>query len=113
MDRRMVVAATFLAGILGTGTPVAEETSTKPTATSKSAEIAFKSIDLTYSFDENTIYWPTDQSFHWEKTKWGATADGHWYASANFAASEHGGTHLDSPIHFGEGQKTTDQIPLT
>ena len=25
---------------------------------------------------------------------------------------EHGGTHLDAPIHFGEGKQTADQIPL-
>lgn len=113
MDRRLATFATLLAGVIATDTPVADEPRTQPTATSKGADIASRSVDLTYAFDEHTIYWPTDRSFHWEKTKWGASADGHWYASANFAASEHGGTHLDSPIHFGEGQKTTDQIPLT
>ena len=58
-----------------------------------------------------TIYWPTDQSFRWEKTKWGPSPGGYWYASATYAASEHGGTHLDSPIHFGEGQATIDADP--
>jgi kynurenine formamidase len=71
-----------------------------------------RALDLTYSFDEQTIYWPTDKSFHWEKTKWGPSPGGYWYASATYAASEHGGTHLDSPIHFGEGQATADAIPL-
>ena len=28
------------------------------------------------------------------------------------SASEHGGTHLDAPIHFAEGKHTTDQVPL-
>jgi kynurenine formamidase len=76
-------------------------------------DLGARAIDLTYSFDEKTIYWPTDQSFHWEKTKWGQSPGGYWYASAAYAASEHGGTHLDSPIHFGAGQATTDAIPLT
>ncbi|MBI3694599.1 MAG: cyclase family protein, partial [Acidobacteria bacterium] len=44
---------------------------------------------------------------------WGVSPEGYWYSSASFEASEHGGTHLDSPIHFAEGQLTTDQIPLS
>ena len=69
-------------------------------------------IDMSHSFDETTIYWPTDKPFRWEKNRWGPNANGYWYASANYAASEHGGTHLDSPIHFAEGGNTTDQIDL-
>ena len=69
-------------------------------------------IDMSHSFDETTIYWPTDKPFRWEKNRWGPNANGYWYASANYAASEHSGTHLDSPIHFAEGGNTTDQIDL-
>lgn len=69
-------------------------------------------VDLTHSFDEETIYWPANKHFQWEKTDWGTTAAGYWYASANFSASEHGGTHIDAPIHFGRGRSTVDQIPL-
>ena len=72
-----------------------------------------KVIDLTYPFDENTIYWPTAKSFDWQKESWGISPGGYWYASARYAASEHGGTHIDSPIHFGKGQATTDEIPLS
>ena len=71
-----------------------------------------KLVDLTYPFDERTIYWPTNKAFQWEKTDWGMTAGGYWYASANFAASEHGGTHMDAPIHFGKGQHAVDEIPI-
>jgi kynurenine formamidase len=77
------------------------------------ADLGTRAVDLTYPFDEHTIYWPTDKSFHWEKTHWGPSPGGYWYASATYAASEHGGTHLDSPIHFGEGQATTEAIPLS
>src|SRR5712691_7731114 len=72
-----------------------------------------KVMDLTYSFDESTIYWPTAKSFDWQKESWGTSPGGYWYASARYAASEHGGTHIDSPIHFGKDQATTDQIPLS
>jgi len=72
-----------------------------------------KVIDLTYSFDASTIYWPTAKSFDWQKESWGTSPGGYWYAAARYAASEHGGTHIDSPIHFGKGQATTDEIPLS
>lgn len=75
-------------------------------------ELESRAIDLTYTFDEQTINWPADQPFHWEKMRWGHGPDGHWYASARYESSEHVGTHLDSPIHFAEGKATTDQIPL-
>lgn len=71
-----------------------------------------KLVDLTHPFDEKTIYWPTAKPFEWRKEAWGKSAGGYWYTSASFAASEHLGTHLDSPVHFGEGQPTTDAIPL-
>ena len=71
-----------------------------------------KLVDLTYPFDERTVYWPTNKPFQWEKTAWGMTAGGYWYASANFATSEHGGTHIDAPIHFGKGRSAVDEIPV-
>ncbi len=70
-----------------------------------------KIVDLTYSFDEKTIYWPTSKPFTWEKEAWGRS-DGFWYTAARYSASEHGGTHLDAPIHFAEGRPTVDEIPL-
>ena len=71
-----------------------------------------KLVDLTYAFDENTVYWPNAQPFHWEKSSWGKTAGGYFYAAGRYAASEHGGTHLDAPIHFAEGKQTIDDVPL-
>jgi kynurenine formamidase len=70
-------------------------------------------VDLTYAFDNTTIYWPTSQPFRWEKDAWGPSTGGFWYASGHFSAGEHGGTHIDSPIHFGEGKATVDEIPLS
>jgi len=71
-----------------------------------------KLLDMTYPFDENTIYWPTAEPFKLEKLDWGILEDGWWYASNNYGASEHGGTHADAPIHFAEKGKTIDQVPL-
>ncbi len=77
-----------------------------------SASPSITILDLTYPFDEQTIYWPNNESFHWEKSSWGHTHQGYWYASGVFSASEHGGTHLDAPIHFAEKGWSVDEIPL-
>ena len=71
-----------------------------------------KLIDLTYSFDEKSVYWPTATQFRLERVAYGYNEEGRWYASNDFHASEHGGTHLDAPIHFAEGQATTEAIAL-
>jgi kynurenine formamidase len=72
-----------------------------------------KLVDLTHPFDDKTIYWPNAEPFRWEKERWGKTEAGYWYAAARYAASEHGGTHLDSPVHFSEGKKTVDEIEVS
>ncbi|MGH7865898.1 MAG: cyclase family protein [Candidatus Binataceae bacterium] len=71
-----------------------------------------KLIDLTYTFDTSTIYWPTEPTFRHEMERSGITAQHYFYSSATYAAPEHGGTHLDAPIHFNEKGLTADQIPL-
>lgn len=71
-----------------------------------------KLLDMTYPFDEDSIYWPTAKSFKLVKVAWGMSDAGYWYASNEFSASEHGGTHADAPIHFAEKGRTMDQIPL-
>jgi len=70
-------------------------------------------VDLSYAFDSTTIYWPTAQPFRLQVVSAQRTPKGYYYAANNFAAAEHGGTHLDAPVHFAEGRHTTDQIPLT
>jgi kynurenine formamidase len=73
----------------------------------------FEIVDLTHPFNESTIYWPTAPStFQLEQLAYGYTDAGFFYAANAFSAPEHGGTHLDAPIHFAEGRHTTDEIPL-
>lgn len=72
-----------------------------------------KLVDLTYSFSEETMHWPTAKPFHLEKVQAGRTPDGYWYSSYNYGGSEHVGTHLDAPFHFAEGKWTAEQIPLS
>ena len=71
-------------------------------------------IDLTHAFGPNTIYWPTDTAgFELQELAFGPTEGGWFYASYAFSSAEHGGTHLDAPIHFAEGRLATDEIPLS
>ena len=69
-------------------------------------------VDLTHTFDESTLYWPTDQPFQHERTAWGRTEGGYWYSSFTYGGSEHGGTHLDAPIHFAEGKRAAADLPV-
>jgi len=72
-----------------------------------------KVVDLTYSFDDKTIYWPNaPTTFQLNRLSYGKTDAGFFYASNSFCTPEHGGTHLDAPIHFAEGKRTADQIPV-
>jgi kynurenine formamidase len=70
-------------------------------------------VDLTHAFDSGTLYWPTSPSaFALERLSFGETEGGYFYSANAFSAPEHGGTHLDAPIHFGAGRLTIDRLPL-
>jgi len=70
-------------------------------------------IDLTHAYNAQTIYWPNAPStFKLEKLSYGKVEGGWFYSSFAYSSPEHGGTHLDAPIHFSEKGRTSDQIPL-
>ena len=69
-------------------------------------------LDMTYAFGDSSIYWPTGKSFEAKPMFRGKTEGGWWYSSNDYSANEHGGTHVDAPIHFYEEGKTIDEIPL-
>ena len=70
-------------------------------------------VDLSHPYSADTIYWPTDtQGFEYETVFAGQTDGGYYYAAGRFATAEHGGTHIDAPIHFADGTSTVDAIPL-
>lgn len=70
-------------------------------------------VDLSHPFDSDTLYWPTSPTRFDLTTLASGVTEGGWFYSANsFCAPEHGGTHLDAPIHFARGRRTADQIPV-
>ena len=71
-----------------------------------------KWIDLTHTFSRETIYWPNADAFELTSVYQGETDKGFWYEANNFKAAEHGGTHVDAPVHFAFGKHTVDEIPI-
>jgi kynurenine formamidase len=70
-------------------------------------------VELTHPFNVNTVYWPTSPSgFSYAPISNGRTEGGWFYSAGAYQAPEHGGTHIDAPVHFKEGGATLDQIPL-
>src|SRR4026207_1182194 len=70
-------------------------------------------VDLSHAFGPRTLYWPTSPSkFVLEKLASGQTPGGYFYAANSLCTPEHGGTHLDAPVHFSERGRTVAEIPL-
>lgn len=95
--------------------PTAEETAPQPApAAAPTFDLATAEVhDLTWPLGVDTLYWPTSPSrFELETLHHGPTEGGFFYAANRFCTPEHGGTHLDAPIHFGEGRHAADEIPV-
>ena len=74
---------------------------------------AYRIIDLSHDYGENTLYWPTSPTaFQKEELEYGVSEGGWFYSSYAVCTPEHGGTHIDAPIHFAEGGRSTEEIPL-
>ena len=73
----------------------------------------YRMVDLSHTYGETTLYWPTSPSA-FEKTElaFGKSAAGYFYSAFSVCTPEHGGTHIDAPIHFAEGGISTERIPL-
>jgi kynurenine formamidase len=106
---------TTLAACLGAGFAFAALSGAfaDDTASERTSASALRGlVDLSHPFNEQTIYWPTARQFKLTKVAEGETEGGWFYAANDFEAAEHGGTHLDAPIHFARGGDTADQLPL-
>ena len=111
MTRTTTALATLTAAILATG---CLQDAPPPDHTAVFTGGAGEWVELSHAFGPSTIYWPTDTAgFQLTELAYGNTDAGYFYASYAFASAEHGGTHLDAPIHFAEGRMTADEIPLS
>jgi kynurenine formamidase len=74
---------------------------------------AYRLVDLTHPFGSDTLYWPTAPTgFQLATVHRGNTPDGYFYSAYSFCAPEHGGTHMDAPVHFAEGRRSLAEVPL-
>lgn len=74
---------------------------------------SYRMVDLTHPFGPRTLYWPTSPSaFDLDTLSHGQTPTGYFYAAYALSTPEHGGTHLDAPIHFSASGRTADAVPL-
>ena len=69
-------------------------------------------IDLSHAYSDKTVYWVTAKEFKLDTVFKGFTEKGYYYCANNFSTAEHGGTHIDAPIHFVENGQSVDEIPL-
>jgi len=109
----LVAAATTFAGC---GPEAHLHEDGEEAATARQFQVDLESarlIDLSYAYDDKALYWPTSPSaFEITRLAYGETEAGYFYSANSFCTPEHGGTHLDAPIHFSAEGHTADEIPL-
>ena len=70
-------------------------------------------VDLSHAYGPKTLYWPTAPSkFVLKQEAFGKTEGGWFYSANTLCTPEHGGTHLDAPMHFSETGWSAERIPL-
>lgn len=98
------MAVTLVASILG---------AVVVTAQARLDLVTTQIVDLTHPFDARTLYWPTSPSaFELATLAEGETPGGFFYSSYKLCTPEHGGTHLDAPVHFSRTGLDTGELPL-
>ncbi len=86
--------------------------SARPDSTTRNLLSSGHWVDLSHDFAADTIYWPTAEPFKLETVSAGMAEGGYYYSAYQFCAAEHGGTHIDAPVHFAEGRQSVDQLPV-
>lgn len=108
----LAAGAACLAAACGPGSPSAE-TERRLGGAGAFDLSDYRLVDLTHPFGERTVYWPTAPSgFERDTLSEGMTEGGWYYSAYAFAAPEHGGTHLDAPVHFAEEGQAAHEIPI-
>ena len=110
MIKKLTINAVILCALSLIGCETNRREVTSSTATVDLARGEW--IDLSHDFAADTVYWPTAQPFKLETVAAGITENGYYYSAYQFCAAEHGGTHIDAPVHFAEGRRSVDQLSL-
>lgn len=110
--KTLIILSALCLIFIGCETKV-EKTSQVQTSSSESSLLDGKIIDLTHTFSKESVYWVTAKDFKLDTVAYGETDKGYFYSANNFEGAEHGGTHIDAPIHFVANAEAVDEIPLT
>ncbi|HUF70317.1 MAG TPA: cyclase family protein [Longimicrobiales bacterium] len=112
--RRRIAGSGLVVCVVASSAGCAVEPAVEPGADSVAFDLATaRFVDLTHAFDASTVYWPTATTrFTLDTLAWGQTPGGYFYSAFAVSTPEHGGTHLDAPIHFAAEGDHTDEVPL-
>ena len=70
-------------------------------------------VDLSHAYGDDTLFWPTSPSvFEHTELHYGLTEAGYFYSAYTFCTPEHGGTHIDAPVHFSEDGWPLGDVPI-
>ena len=106
MRRLMILLASLI--VCGCGPSAVPGPAASPAATAAPFHSGVL-VDLSHTYDGTTVFWPTAETYRFEKVADGMTPGGYYYAANNFFSSEHGGTHLDAPVHFAKGPSRSNR----
>lgn len=112
MRRALVGAVAVAAAAAGVAAGNLSELAAQDTPSASVDLTRDRLVDLSHAFNRRTIYWPTARRFKLTRVAEGETEGGYFYAANDFAGAEHGGTHLDAPIHFARGGDSAEEVPL-
>jgi len=68
-------------------------------------------VDLSWPYDNNTIYWEVSDHLYVNFTQGGSTP-GDFYQYEHICSATHGGTHMDAPRHFHPDRWPVADIPI-
>ena len=104
------VVLVVAAAVLGAGCAPRPAAAPDPAGLDLSGAVV---VDLSHPYDDATLYWPTAATrFELSRLSHGMTDDGYFYAANAFCTPEHGGTHIDAPIHFAEQGWSLGDVPV-
>lgn len=113
VPRRVLRLVTSLAALSALGCGSASPAATGSPEAPALDLARLRVIDLSHAYNAQTIYWPNSPTtFSLESQANGPTPGGWFYSANSFSSPEHGGTHLDAPIHFSEQGRSSEQIPV-
>lgn len=89
----------------------AESSCTKRDTSTRNGPCNYRNLlDLSHTFNNQTIYWREGGRFVLNATVSAENED--WFQSDSITTPTHGGTHLDSPLHFNKTGWSVSQIPI-